>query len=74
MDIQGDGSRVNPTSIVARIELDAISAYPAQTLHERERVARVMASMSATLMRLQRGYEKELTRFVTPIAEKRAER
>jgi len=56
--------------MVARIELDAISAYPAQTLHERERVARLMSSMSATLMRLQRGYEKELTRFVTPIAKR----
>ena len=56
--------------LVARTELDALSAYPAQSLHERERVARVMASMSATLMRLQRGYEKELTRFVTPIAKR----
>lgn len=60
--------------MVARMELDRISAYPAQTPHERERVARVMASMSATLMRLQRGFEKEMERFVTPIAKRQAGR
>ena len=57
--------------MVARMELDRISAYPPQTLYERERVARVMASMATTLMRFQRGYEREIERFVTPIAKKR---
>lgn len=57
--------------VVARMELDRISAYPPQSLSERERVARVIASLSTTLMRLQRGYEREQDRFVTPIARKR---
>ena len=57
--------------MVARMELDRISAYPPQNLYERERVARVMASMARTLMSFQRGLDREAERFVTPIAKKR---
>lgn len=56
--------------MVARMELDRISAYPPQNLYERERVARVMASMARTLMSFQRGLDREAERFVTPIAKR----
>ncbi len=56
---------------VARRELEAIWACPPQTLHERERVARVLASMSTSLLRFQRGTEAEAMRFAKMIASKR---
>lgn len=56
---------------IARRELSALAAEPPRTLAERERVARLVASLSASLLRLQRGYDRESELFATEIVKRR---